>query len=129
VNANLIYKWLRDLRFSRKTESTADLRAVDGLLRVEIEDAEVVTVSTAPIVSVDAAQTPLRATRVDLTLSDGRRVFVRGTNGVACCDQLGRRIDCMIPAPSNTRVCADIWITGSLNSTTTQPNGSCAASP
>jgi transposase len=78
VNANVIYKWLRDLRFSRKTESTADLRAVDGFLRVEIEDAEVVTVSTAPIVSVDAAQTPLRATRVDLTLSDGRRVLIEG---------------------------------------------------
>jgi hypothetical protein len=30
VNANLIHKWLRDLRFSRKTERTADLPAVDG---------------------------------------------------------------------------------------------------
>jgi transposase len=47
-------------------------------LRVEIEDAEVVTVSTAPIVSADAAQTPLRATRVDLTLSAGRRVLIEG---------------------------------------------------
>jgi transposase len=78
VNANLIHKWLRDPRFSRKTERTADFPAVDGFLRVEIEDAEVVTVSNAPIVSADAAQTPLRATRVDLTLSDGRRVLIEG---------------------------------------------------
>jgi transposase len=78
VNANLIHKWLRDPLFSWKTERTADLPAVDVFLRVEIEDAEVVTVSTAPIVSADAAQTPLRATRVDLTLSAGRRVLIEG---------------------------------------------------
>ena len=78
VNANLIHKWLCDPRFSRKTEWTADLPAVDDFLRVEIEDAKVVTVLNAPIVSADAAQTPLRATRVDLTLSDGRRVLIEG---------------------------------------------------
>jgi transposase len=71
VNANLIHKWLCDPRFSRKTEWTADLPAVDDFLRVEIEDAKVVTVLNAPIVSADAAQTPLLATCVDLTLSDG----------------------------------------------------------
>ena len=78
VNANLIHKWLRDPRFSRETERAADLAAVDGFLRVEIEDAEVVAVSTAPVVFTDAAKSPLRATRVDLTLSDGRRVLIDG---------------------------------------------------
>ena len=69
VNANLIHKWLRDPRFSRETERVADLPAVDGFLRVEIEDAEVVPVSTSPVVLTDAAQVPLRATSVDLTLN------------------------------------------------------------
>lgn len=78
VNANLIHKWLRDQRFAQKTERAADLPAVDGFLRVEIEDAEMVSALTAPIVSADVAQTPLRATRVDLTLSDGRRVLIEG---------------------------------------------------
>jgi transposase len=78
VNANLIHKWLRDPRFSRETERVADLPAVDGFLRVEIEDAEVVPVSTSAVVLTDAAQAPLRATRVDLTLSDGRRVLIEG---------------------------------------------------
>jgi transposase len=78
VNANLIHKWLRDPRFAGAANDEADIPAVDGFLRVEIEDAEVVTVSTAPIVSADAAQTSLRATRVDLTLSDGRRVLIEG---------------------------------------------------
>jgi transposase len=78
MNANLIHKWIRDPRFSRVANDEADISAVNGFLRVEIEDAEVVTVSTAPIVSADAAQTPLRATRVDLTLSAGRRVLIEG---------------------------------------------------
>lgn len=78
VNANLIHKWLRDPRFVVTADDEADIPPVDGFFRVEIEDAEVVTVSTAPIVSVDAAQAPLRATRVDLTLSDGRRVLIEG---------------------------------------------------
>ncbi|MEY8120395.1 transposase [Falsihalocynthiibacter sp. BN13B15] len=78
VNANLIHKWLRDPRFAGAANDEADIPAVDGFLRVEIEDAEVVSDTTAPVVLTNAAQTPLRATRVDLTLSDGRRVLVEG---------------------------------------------------
>jgi transposase len=78
VSANLIHKWLRDPRFVVGAAREADLPAVDRFLRVEIEDAEVVTVSTAPVVFTDAAQAPLSAIRVDLTLSDGRRVLIEG---------------------------------------------------
>ncbi len=78
MNANLIHKWLRDPRFAEATAGKVDLPAADGFLRVEIEDAEVVCVSTAPVVLTDAAETPLHATRVDLTLSDGRRVLIEG---------------------------------------------------
>ena len=59
-------------------DDEVDIPPVDGFLRVEIEDAEVVSDTTAPVVLTNAAQTPLRATRVDLTLSDGRRVLIEG---------------------------------------------------
>jgi transposase len=78
VNANLIHKWLRDPRFVVGAAGEADFPTDAGFLRVEIEDAEVVSVSTAPVVLTDAAQAPLRATRVDLTLSDGRQVLIEG---------------------------------------------------
>lgn len=78
VNANLIHKWLRDPRFVVSAAGEADFPTDAGFLRVEIEDAEVVTVLTSPVVLTDAAQAPLRATRVDLTLSDGRRVLIEG---------------------------------------------------
>jgi transposase len=78
VNANLIHKWLRDPRFVVAVDDEVDIPPVDGFLRVEIEDAEVVSDTTAPVVLTNAAQTPLRATRVDLTLSDGRRVLIEG---------------------------------------------------
>ena len=78
VNANLIHKWLRDPRFVVAVDDEIDIPPVDGFLRVEIEDAEVVSDATAPVVLTNAAQTPLRATRIDLTLSDGRRVLIEG---------------------------------------------------
>jgi len=78
VNANLIHKWLRDPSFSGAADDEADLPAVDFFLRVEIEDAEVLSETTDPVVLTGAAQTPLCATRVDLTLSDGRRVLIEG---------------------------------------------------
>ena len=78
VNANLIHKWLRDPRFAETADAEVGLPAIDGFLRVEIKDAEVISDTTAPVVLTDAAQTPLRATRVDLTLSDGRRVLIEG---------------------------------------------------
>ncbi|MEH6646527.1 transposase [Sulfitobacter sp.] len=78
VNANLIHKWLRDPRFSGDSEREADLPTVDGFLRVEIEDAKVVSDTTAPVVLTDVAPTLICATRVDLTLSDGRRVLIEG---------------------------------------------------
>jgi hypothetical protein len=68
VNASPIYKWLHDPHFSRKIERTTGLPIVDGFLRIDIEDAEVIAVSTALVVLTDATQTSLRATRVDLTL-------------------------------------------------------------
>ncbi|MEP6017812.1 MAG: hypothetical protein ABJ251_04910 [Paracoccaceae bacterium] len=54
VNANLFHKWLRDPRFAGAADDEADFPAVDGFLRVEIEDAEVVSDTTAPTVMIAA---------------------------------------------------------------------------
>ncbi|MGJ8586215.1 MAG: hypothetical protein ACSHXD_19160 [Marinosulfonomonas sp.] len=43
MNANLIHKWLRDPRFVVAADDEVDIPPVDGFLRVEIEDAEVVS--------------------------------------------------------------------------------------
>ena len=58
-----------DPRFSEEANDKADIPAVNGFLRVEFEDAEVVSDMVAPVVVTHATQTSLRTTRVDLTLS------------------------------------------------------------
>ena len=73
MNANLIHKWLKDARFAPVTEGVGDV--VDAsFLPVEVVG------SGAQVderVLSDCARS-LCATRVDLTLSDGRRVLIEG---------------------------------------------------
>ena len=78
MNANLIHKWLRDPRFAGSADGEADMVPTEGFLPVEIEDA-VLAMDWAARTNQDCvSQTPLCATRVDLTLSDGRRVLIEG---------------------------------------------------
>lgn len=74
VNANLIFKWLKDPRFAPDAEGAVD----DALfLPVEIEgsaDHEPVCQEIAP----PPLSAPVSASRVDITLSDGRRILVEG---------------------------------------------------
>lgn len=73
LNANLIHKWLRDRRFA--TDAAADDVGTAAFLPVEIEG----TVSSAnPPPSVPVLDAPLSAQRIDITLSDGRRILVEG---------------------------------------------------
>ena len=73
LNANLIHKWLRDTRFASADE--ADDVGAMTFLPVEIDG----TVSSAadPL-AVPVLDAPLSAQRVDITLSDGRRILVEG---------------------------------------------------
>jgi transposase len=81
MNANLIHKWLRDPRFAPDAE-TAEMEVAE-FLSVEIEGIG----PPAPLPQLPAPQpvsgAPLSAQRVDITLSDGRRILVEGTTALS----------------------------------------------
>ena len=83
MNANLIHKWLRDPRFGPTPETDEVALEVSGFLPVEIEG-----MAGAPAISHDVVSSPklegaVCAQRVDITLSDGRRILVEGTTGLS----------------------------------------------
>ena len=79
MNANLIHKWLRDPRFAtsdnRLPDMGLELEATRSFLPIEIEDAPPSSNEPAVVSSVDI---PASAQRIDITLSDGRRILVEG---------------------------------------------------
>jgi transposase len=75
VNANLIFKWLRDPRFSPEADA-ADQEA--GFLPVEIDAGHVPDEHPPEIAPPLSPSVPVSASRVDITLSDGRRILVEG---------------------------------------------------
>lgn len=85
MNANLIHTWLRDSRFSPADEpgETVDAGASDvGFFPVEIEGADFAPGPPLPSQSSPPAG-PLMAQRVDIALSDGRRILVEGPTALA----------------------------------------------
>ena len=74
VNANLIFKWLKDPRFAPEADAS-DQEAV--FLPVEIE-ADVVREPGPIDVPMPSPSAPLSASRVDITLSDGRQIVIEG---------------------------------------------------
>ena len=80
MNANLIHTWLREPRFAPSDiEPENDIEASDFLeVAVASSDLPVVP-STGMVVAADG----LSATRVDITLSDGRRILVEGPTALA----------------------------------------------
>ena len=68
MNANLIHKWLRDPWFATDFwDDALEINEVAAFLPVEIEG---------------VALSPTSAQRVDITLSDGRRILVEGATGL-----------------------------------------------
>ncbi|MDG1458564.1 MAG: transposase [Pseudoprimorskyibacter sp.] len=80
VNANLIHKWLKDPRFAPQAEETGDVEEANAFLPVEVSAAEAAHVQNACV--INPAPTP-SASRVDITLSDGRRILVEGPTALA----------------------------------------------
>lgn len=77
MNANLIHKWLRDPRFGRVSEGHDVVIDAEGFLPIEV--------GTSALSGDGMVETGVRhpntqfcASRVDITLSDGRRVLVEG---------------------------------------------------
>ena len=78
MNANLIHNWLKDPRFAPEPEiDEPDCHG--GFLVVEIEGPV-----TVPVLEGDRELGPaVSAQRVDITLSDGRRILVEGLTALS----------------------------------------------
>lgn len=79
MNANLIHKWLRDPRFvPSDAEPDGDI-GVPDFLEIAVTKADFpVAASVSTSTSIDV----LSATRVDITLSDGRRILIEGSTSL-----------------------------------------------
>ena len=82
MNANLIFKWLKDPRFTpvESGVSAADALVESIFLPIEIDAPSLE--SADPVPSCAAQDPPccaVTAQRLDITLSDGRRILVEGT--------------------------------------------------
>ncbi len=79
MNANLIHNWLKDPRFAPAPDINALVDTGAGFLPVEIAE-------TVDVPLVDEAPQPnaaVSAERVDITLSDGRRILVEGPTALS----------------------------------------------
>ena len=76
MNANLIHNWLKDPRFSPVNDDDCSRLNDDNFLPIELECAaqEARDLQAAAI----PAGAPLGIQRLDLTLSDGRRILLEG---------------------------------------------------
>jgi len=74
MNANMIHTWLKDPRFAPVAEGPDD-GAV--FLPVEI-DGSTVHEPACQEIAPPPSSSPLSASRVDITLSDGRRILIEG---------------------------------------------------
>lgn len=85
MNSNLLFTWLRDPRFSPGSAKSPD-GVEDGsiFLPVEISASATASHSTNDVVGThrSADAQPL-AQRVDITLSDGRRILVEGPTNLS----------------------------------------------
>mgnify|MGYP001037016821 CR=1 FL=1 len=86
MNANLIFKWLKDPRFApAESASALEGASLDSVfLPVEIDAPPMESAAPAP--PHNAAGNPcsvVTAQRVDITLSDGRRILVEGPTALS----------------------------------------------
>ena len=84
MNTNLIHKWLRDPRFAPEEETVEVLDSAEvGFVPVEIADTAPVPSHSNMRVAAPTLNAPVSAQRVDITLSDGRRILVEGTTALS----------------------------------------------
>ena len=81
MNANLIFTWLRDARFAPDQNTTVATEDTSDFLPIEIEDTAWSSEMPNPPISPRPPETGtvISAHRVDITLSDGRRILVEGS--------------------------------------------------
>jgi transposase len=81
MNTNLIHKWLRDPRFS-SADQALDLPEPDHATFLPIEVSGMAPAPT-PAISRTPSTGSVTAQRVDITLSDGRRILVEGPSALS----------------------------------------------
>jgi transposase len=83
MNANLIHKRLRNPRFAPEAADVGGAETETTFLPVEIEGT--VSAPPMPLAAVPTSTTggQVSAQRVDITLSDGRRILVEGTTALS----------------------------------------------
>lgn len=81
MNATLIFAWLRDPRFAPGSDALAEGDALEA----SFLSVEVAGLLTPPVAepSLPAPSGALTARRVDITLSDGRRILVEGATALS----------------------------------------------
>ena len=85
MNTNLIHKWLKDPRFAPVDQSQmAVTTAIEDAVFLPVEVEGVAVAADPPWAPQQATPAaPLTAQRVDIALSDGRRILVEGTTALA----------------------------------------------
>ena len=86
MNANLIFKWLRDPRYAPSGRSPAgEDAAFEGVfLPVEVGAASIESAaSTQTSGAAENLGAAVSALRMDITLSDGRRILVEGSTALS----------------------------------------------
>jgi transposase len=82
MNANLIHKWLRDPRFGPVAEGQDAEVDGCGFLPIDVGTSALSSDAMIEVVS-PRLSIPLCANRIDITLSDGRRVLVEGPTALS----------------------------------------------
>ncbi len=84
MNTNLIHKWLRDPRFAPNCAND-DVDVTEDITFLPVEIEGVAGPSSPPHISSPrhGEDGPLAAHRVDITLSDGRRILVEGSTALS----------------------------------------------
>ena len=104
MNANLIHKWLRAPWFA--TDFSDDTLKIEGVA------------SSLVSIPPPALEAPLSVQRVDITLTDGRRIL-GSRDGIACGFGFDQRIDGVTPVPAQTK----IWLAVGVRDMRKQFNG------
>jgi transposase len=81
MNTNLIHKWLRDPRFASEDQAT-DLSVPAGATFLPVEVAGMEPVPVASVLPTSSTGS-VTGQRVDITLSDGRRILVEGATALS----------------------------------------------
>lgn len=81
MNTNLIHKWLRDPRFTLE-EQASGLSEAESATFLPVEVAGMAPAPMTPV-SPTPSMGSITAQRVDMTLSDGRRILLEGPTALS----------------------------------------------